>query len=62
MKMCLVLEHTQRSTPGFKHGQSMRNGAENKIHTNQNTSKGQNSGLAIQHSDEDPSLILSKYI
>ena len=36
--------------------------AENKIRTNQNTTKGQYSGLAIQDGDEDPNLILCKYI
>ena len=38
------------------HGHSDKNGAENKIRTNQNTTKRQNSGLAIQDSDEDPNL------
>ena len=39
-----------------------KDGMENKIRTNQYTSKGQNSGLAIQDGDEDPNLILCKYI
>ena len=39
-----------------------KDGMENKIRTNQFTSKGQNSGLAIKDGNEDPNLILCKYI